>query len=69
MFDYKCRVRINVIKHEHMTTNQVAASRESMVNPLPVRALVPRLKFIKRSVRRLDHWLWEQIIKLAGVEE
>ena len=62
-------MRINVTKHEHMKTNQVAPSSESMVSPLPVRAFVTRLKIRKFLVRGLAHRLWEKIVKLAGVEK
>jgi hypothetical protein len=65
----RCRMSINVTKQECMKTNQVAASSESVVNPLPVRAFVPRGKFRKFLVRSCDQLLREQIVKLAGIEE
>jgi hypothetical protein len=65
----RCRVSVNVTKQERMKTNQVAASSESMVNPLPVRAFVPRRKIRKLLVRSRSHLLREQIVKLAGIEE
>jgi hypothetical protein len=52
-----------------MKTNQVPASSESVVNPLPVGAFVPRPKVGKLLVRRLGHLLWEQNVQLGGVEE
>jgi hypothetical protein len=62
-------MNMNMTKHEHMKTNQVAASSKSMSTPLPVRALVPWFKFLKLLVRGFGKILWELRVKLAGVDE
>jgi len=50
-------------------TNRVTANSKSMMTPLPVRALVPRLKFRKLLVRGCSKLLWELRVSLAGVDE
>ena len=62
-------MRINETKHGHMKTNQVASSSVTVVNPFPVRALVPRRKLRKLCVRSRSHRQREQVVKLAGIEE
>lgn len=65
----KCRMSINVNKHEHMKTNRVAASSESVSTPFPVRALVTWLEIRKLLVCGFGKILWELRVSLAGVDE
>ena len=69
VYVHKCRMSINVNKHEHMKTNRVTASSESVSTPFPVRALVTWLEIRKLLVCGFGKILWELRVSLAGVDE